>query len=122
MPFDWGDFLDLARRLADNENSEADLRSAISRAYYAAFHKARTQLIIEGEVLPKDGTAHDFVWRRYRNAPGQIRNSIGINLERLKKKRTDADYRDSVSSLPSVVKVALSESDIVIRQVSEIAK
>src|SRR5688572_9857623 len=32
------DLMELAKRLAANEGMEADLRSAASRSYYAAFH------------------------------------------------------------------------------------
>ena len=39
MSFDWSEYLDLARELA--KFSEAGQRSAISRAYYAAFCTAR---------------------------------------------------------------------------------
>ena len=45
MSFNWTDFLTLADALVRAPNSpgpeEASLRSAISRAYYAAFHVAR---------------------------------------------------------------------------------
>ena len=42
MPFDWKHYLDLARDLAQPSSSdqgqrEAELRTAISRAYYSAF-------------------------------------------------------------------------------------
>jgi uncharacterized protein (UPF0332 family) len=36
----WRDFLALAARLA-GDATEADWRTAVSRAYYAAFHVAR---------------------------------------------------------------------------------
>ena len=46
----WEKYLELARDLAHQDpalatNREAKYRSAISRAYYAAFHKAREYLI-----------------------------------------------------------------------------
>ncbi len=39
----WRDFLSLAARLAA-DTTEADWRTAASRAYYAAFHAARQLL------------------------------------------------------------------------------
>ena len=48
MSFDWSNYLDLARELqrqgAIHSSKEAELRSSISRAYYAAFCKARNYL------------------------------------------------------------------------------
>ena len=48
MNFDWSEYLNLAQELAGRptslSNEEARLRSAISRAYYAAFCKARNHL------------------------------------------------------------------------------
>jgi hypothetical protein len=45
MPFDWREYLNLARQLAGLQGSdysqEAVERSAVSRAYYAAFCWAR---------------------------------------------------------------------------------
>jgi hypothetical protein len=41
--FYWLDYLDLARRLA-NDLEEASQRSSISRAYYAAFHTAKRHI------------------------------------------------------------------------------
>ena len=38
--FDWTSFLELAEELAKREG-EAELRSSISRAYYAVFHTSR---------------------------------------------------------------------------------
>lgn len=48
MSFDWSGYLDVAKELASvaltSANKEAKLRSAISRAYYAAFILARNYL------------------------------------------------------------------------------
>lgn len=48
MSFDWSEYLNVAKELAGVETSaasqEAKLRAAITRAYYAAFIKARNHL------------------------------------------------------------------------------
>lgn len=46
--FEWDQFLDLARQLGKQTDSEAALRSAISRAYYAVLGIAYLQLIDSG--------------------------------------------------------------------------
>ena len=48
MSFDWLHYLDLARELyeqaGNSGHSDANLRSSISRAYYATYHKSRQHL------------------------------------------------------------------------------
>lgn len=51
------DFLDLAVRLSEGR-SEAELRTAVSRAYYAAFHVAKELLEDAGIALPNTAEAH----------------------------------------------------------------
>ncbi len=43
--FEWEDFLDVAQALERQSDSEAALRSAISRAYYAVLGIAHERLI-----------------------------------------------------------------------------
>jgi len=54
MSFDWADYLTLAQELADqaasSQSTEAKLRSAISRAYYAAFCKESNHLRTNGQL------------------------------------------------------------------------
>lgn len=94
--FDWLGFLDVARRLADaDEAGEADRRTALSRAYYAAFNHARSYLarIDPVLVIPKTGAAHEFVPEhlKQRNRSKQAQNAAR-KLEHLKRLRKWADY------------------------------
>jgi hypothetical protein len=41
--FDPDEFLTLAKELADRDGGEADRRTAVSRAYYVVFWRARLQ-------------------------------------------------------------------------------
>jgi hypothetical protein len=52
------DFLHLAVRLSGGA-TEAQWRSAVSRAYYGAFHLARDFVESCGVTLPKTAEAHD---------------------------------------------------------------
>jgi uncharacterized protein (UPF0332 family) len=61
MAFDWRDFLDLAKTLigqGSNYSTEAASRTAVSRAYYAAFCWARnyaeSQLEFQKRRTPED--------------------------------------------------------------------
>ncbi len=101
MSIKYSEFLDVAARLSASAN-EADLRSAVSRAYYSVLHGTISALPPGRE--PKDdysGSSHDAVIgeaRGYGNAnpplPGRsaaIR--VADKLSRLKAKRRKADYR-----------------------------
>ncbi len=51
--FVWTDYLVLAERLAARDADEAALRTAISRAYYAAYHRASTYVRANILVPPR---------------------------------------------------------------------
>lgn len=84
--------LALADRLALGAD-ETDWRSAVSRAYYAAFHAARSFLSRPGFTQPKKGSVHDYLVRRLGGATGH-RDVLdaGYHLGRLRIERNKADY------------------------------
>jgi uncharacterized protein (UPF0332 family) len=100
MSFDWSEYLNLARNLAGQTttppNQEAALRSAISRAYYAAFCMARNHLRDRENVLniPLDGRAHQDVPNTFLQSRNRVRRSVGTDLKRLRTDRVQADYYD----------------------------
>ncbi|MHC5057095.1 MAG: hypothetical protein ACYTKD_20655 [Planctomycetota bacterium] len=95
--FKWEHYLDLAEQLADSQEAgEPKLRSAISRAYYAAFHVAMQLLRDNQEYTPTlSGKDHGNVWRRYKTGPGTgiERKQIGNRGFQLLRDREQADYR-----------------------------
>jgi uncharacterized protein (UPF0332 family) len=104
MSFDWSEYLGLAQELAGQTVSpasqEAKLRAAISRAYYAAFCKARNHLRDhEGHAIPRGGGAHKYVRDQFKNNPDRLRSQIGHNLDRLRRHRNMVDYDDTVPGL-----------------------
>jgi uncharacterized protein (UPF0332 family) len=113
MMFDWSDYLDLAKelagRMASHATEEAKLRSSVSRAYYAAFCKARNYLRdIEGRSIPSTGDAHVFVRDEFRHSADRLRRKIGNNLNRLRIDRNKVDYDDSVTGLSSMATMDLT--------------
>jgi len=64
---DFRDYLTLARTLAGGA-TEAEWRSASSRAYDAAFHVARVLLLGLGFRVPQADRAHGYLWMRLSNA------------------------------------------------------
>ena len=93
MPdFDWEEFLDLAEELVQRRGDPAAERTAISRAYYAVFHKASAYLIRQGERLTFTGEDHALVWRWFRMRGDRLSRAIGHNGRRLIDARRRADY------------------------------
>jgi uncharacterized protein (UPF0332 family) len=91
--FDWAEYLVLAESLARRTDDESALRSAVSRAYYAASNRACDLLVSEGQGLPgRVAESHLQTWLRFRGR-GRARNSIFVNGDRLRRRRHHADYR-----------------------------
>lgn len=60
------EFLTLAETWVEGA-TEAEWRSAVSRAYYAAFHEARVLLRGLGFRVPRGDQAHAYLWLRLSN-------------------------------------------------------
>lgn len=85
------DFLKVAVRLC-LAGTEADWRTASSRAYFAAFHCARTLLTSMGFVVPRGDQAHGYLWRRLESCGAQRVGEVGSLLSELRTYRNRADY------------------------------
>ncbi len=85
------EFLTAAQKLAQMR-FEAAIRSAFSRAYYAAFNVGVKLLIDLGFILPKDASAHDHLYQRLNNAGISEIKDIAGRLKDLRQKRVHADY------------------------------
>src|SRR5438046_4645269 len=93
------DFLTLAE-LWVKGTSEAEWRTAISRAYYATFHAARELLRELGFVVPRDDSAHRYLIYRLNNAQHPSAERAGLDLDRLRSDRNaaDSDLRSAISA------------------------
>lgn len=106
--FDWTEYLNLAGELSKDTTfqsaRDARLRSAISRAYYAAFHKARIT------VLPPRVAAwgsHQQIIDMLQESEDPARRQLGVDLARLKGNRRKADYDDIVVNMSALVEDSL---------------
>jgi uncharacterized protein (UPF0332 family) len=88
---DAGDFLVVADK-PSLAATEADWRSAVSRAYYAAFHVARGLLASCRFKIPRSEKAHVFLAFRLSNSGDPTVQSAGDNLDLLRTERNRADY------------------------------
>lgn len=85
------DFLPLANRLA-TASSEPDWRTAISRAYYAAFHVARQLLEELGFRVPWADRAHAYLTMRLNNCGDAQIQHAASDMHSLRSLRNQADY------------------------------
>jgi uncharacterized protein (UPF0332 family) len=109
----WRDFLVLAARVA-TDTSEADWRTAVSRAYYAAFHVARQVLGDLNFTVPRADRAHQYLVFRLSNCGDSAVEQAGRDLETLRRLRNRADYDDvpAVTQPQAAAAVRLAEGII----------
>src|SRR5438105_181282 len=85
------EFLELASEWVDGER-EGEWRSAVSRAYYAAFHVASQLLTQAGFAVPDSERAHAYLWRRRANSGHPDVQRAGNDFAFLRSMRNRADY------------------------------
>jgi uncharacterized protein (UPF0332 family) len=85
------DFLPLAVHLAAG-TTEAEWRTSVSRAYYAAFHETRRLFESLGFSVPHGDRAHAYLWLRLSNCGDQQVQQAGAYLNDLRRLRNQADY------------------------------
>ena len=88
---DFREYMDVAIRLRDG-TTEAEWRSATSRAYYASFHVARQLLLSLGFTVPTSDRGHAYLWLRLSNAGHPDVEVAGNRLNNLRGDRNSADY------------------------------
>jgi uncharacterized protein (UPF0332 family) len=85
------DFFPLAAQLAAG-TTEAEWRTSVSRAYYAAFHHARELLTALGFVVPRDEKAHPYLYLRLNNCGLAHVQKAASDLHALRRRRNQGDY------------------------------
>jgi uncharacterized protein (UPF0332 family) len=127
MSFDWTEYLSLAETLGGLHVSgpivsiEAQQRSSVSRAYYAAFILARNRLRdVDRVPIPQTGAAHIFVAQQYGNHPDPVRQQIGTLLTRLRGARNTCDYDDVVTDLSGLSRRAVRRAARVIADLARL--
>jgi uncharacterized protein (UPF0332 family) len=108
------DFLVLANTLLA-ESTEAAWRSAISRAYYAAFHVARLLFRDLGFRTPRADQAHAYLWLRLSNCGDPQIRVAGQRLRDLRSERNRADYDIDVPLLQATAAIQVQISEQLIQ-------
>ena len=109
-------FHELATRLASSEDP-ADLRTAISRAYYAVYHVAREMLESASFRISKGPAGHAEVFRCLSNCGIPELQRMSSDLGDLRSRRNDADYdlKNEYVELPSTARYYAKTSENIIR-------
>lgn len=115
MSFDWIHYLVQAKALQCIPNApdlegleEASFRTAVSRAYYAAYHCAEDFACNEGFEAFNIGKDHKRVEDHFRvedkptSESEEVRNLIATTLNDLRRHRRDADYREVFQGTASI--------------------
>jgi uncharacterized protein (UPF0332 family) len=118
MPFDWREYLELAKELAGLPGSgysgEAAERSAVSRAYYAAFCWARNYAEKRLGFEPRrDSTDHGRLRERLKERGYP---QVASDLNKLRGWRNACDYGDEVFHLPRLVSSSIKFADKIIQK------
>src|SRR5262245_23958369 len=128
MAFDWSEYLALADWLYQNAGSpalpcasESAHRSAVSRSYYTSFHAAMALLTRRGEYKAvATGEDHGAVIQKFlkdtlKRAP---RIQIGTLLQRLKQRRTLADYHATASVNDAMADASVKDAKKILQYLS----
>jgi hypothetical protein len=125
VTFEWRMLLLVAvRLLAPPAAEERERRSAINRAYYAAYGEAREFSVAHGLNMQSGGQSHDRVWQFLRRGAGYSQTwqraaakaigDIGVELRAL---RVQADYFRTNSPSQADARRAVSLADLIIKRV-----
>jgi len=85
------EFLELAGEWCTGSR-EGEWRSAVSRAYFAAFHAGRLLLYQNGFTVPRGDQAHSYLWLRLANTGRTEIDQAGRDMNSLRRVRNRADY------------------------------
>ncbi|NQU04588.1 MAG: HEPN domain-containing protein [Calditrichaeota bacterium] len=129
MSFDWEEYKTLAEHLHNNPDEEIEdayYRTAISRAYYAAFHITLHKMMKKYRFTSLTSNAHvrllNFLKEKKSDNP--VIGKAWKNLKRLKDQRQSADYDDEYDfeyqDLPRSSYIAIAHCENVFNAISEL--
>lgn len=105
-------YLQLAKKLAVVDN-ESCMRSAVSRAYYASFHKSIKLAEDNGVTFLWKGKSeiHQKVANYFRHHSNTFFRSLGIKLDRLRRSRNKCDYDDDIRNIKKTAENAIIDAE-----------
>lgn len=122
MSFDWIEYLQLAQHLmgqAEAASDEAKRRTAISRAYYAAYNEVR-RLARQHGFQDMESDNHRALIEHCLRKPAREWKSIGENLRRLREQRNSADYKHQFDKIDYHTKYTLDLATSLLNQIKSL--
>lgn len=125
MTYDWTDYLEISKELISTcskksvggPRKETVLRTAISRAYYAAFHKCRDYLDSYGDRLKEKGTHRDLIDKIDNHIQsGEV--EVAMDLDRAFSSRKKADYKDTFGGIEKESEATIKRVENIISEMS----
>ena len=125
MTYDWTDYLDISKEIINTcskkssslSRKETLFRIAISRAYYAAFHKCHDYIKTYGVRLDTNGIHRDVI----DNIDKHIQSSevkVAVDLDRAFTSRKKADYNDVFNGLEKEAAIMILRVQNIINAIS----
>ena len=93
--FDWGSFYDVGVCLKNISNRQEYQRSAVGRFYYAAFGLVKNYYEKTHHKKVPSNNGHSFLIGNLKKSNFKEEVDLGINLEKLREYRNQADYRNN---------------------------
>jgi hypothetical protein len=113
VSFKWEEYLVLAKELSQR-GGEAATRSAISRAYYAAYQAARRHRGSKSALVTNSGS-HGAVWKALRESGNRDWRKAGNQGRDILEYRGEADYDDAVPELTRKMSSTLKMAEEILR-------
>ncbi|EKF49131.1 hypothetical protein H17ap60334_07433 [Thermosipho africanus H17ap60334] len=119
MQFHWDEFLSLAKDLVNFKlqhcSEEAAYRSAISRAYYAAFCYIRDYVIDNLEFNPEKNANVHYLLREHLKKHGKIKVASRLNELRMRRNRCDYD-NEVINNISFIANEAVADAEELIKK------
>jgi len=119
MPFNWGDYLNLARFLQHHTDSsftqEAAFRSLVSRAYYAAYNHALNHATTRYSFTRTYQASDHRRLREHYRRRGDV-TTVSI-LDELRQWRNKCDYNERTPTrvITAMIRPAISKAEHLLR-------
>lgn len=130
MVFNWREYLELAHKLKTIPSTchdEVRWRSAISRAYYAAFNIAsnyaqaslsREWSLAEEEC--KEGETHKVVFLTFQKCTNKELKKVGLDLRKLRDLRVSSDYEGEFNPSERDLDKSLIYADDIVQKIDSL--
>jgi uncharacterized protein (UPF0332 family) len=113
MSFNWSLYFQLAQQLAALADESAH-RTAISRAYYSAYHAVNEHLKANNVATDLQRPSHERVWSVYVKSSQTACKQIGNVGFRLRNARVEADYRANKTPSATLLQRSLQDAQNII--------